>query len=103
MPTTPAHDVRAFLSELQWLRVAHKIHFRLGYVLPGGDGHLKTISNGSISSAKIIVSKPRWTACHHLQLQLKTGERRNQICSGFVLPTRFTSGWGTYSLEVMGI
>jgi len=41
--TTPAHDVRAFLSELQWLRVAHKIHFRLRYALPGGDRHLKNL------------------------------------------------------------
>jgi len=101
--TTPAQDVQGMSSEIQWLRVAQKIHCRLGYALPGGDAHLKKISNGSISGAKIIVSKSRWTACHHPQLQLTTCERFYQSCSDFVLPTRFTSGWGTYSLVVMGI
>jgi len=101
--TALAHQVRTLLSKLQWLRLAYKIHCRLGYALPGGDAHLKKIKTSSISSAKIIVSKSRWTACHHPQLQLTTCERFYQSCSGFVLPTRFTSGWGTYSLVVMGI
>jgi len=98
--TTPAQDVRGMSSEIQWLRVAHKIHCRLWYALPGGDGHLKKsqtakfqVQNSSFHTP--LNSMPSSTTLAH--------QVRTLLFKLHALPTRFTSGWGTCSLEVMGV